>query len=167
MAPYIASRFKEYPGFAGISMSIMSSPGHGPVEDYKVCWETPLGFTVRDSEGSCIALGLEFHGGFLCVRQLQGVRGRRIARKYRHWPQILIEIAQDYAIDQGLRGVKVYRAHTSLFYWYPDFGSLEEDKDFFAMREDLRIRLRRRYDGTAREMGFVLKKKYGEWLCPP
>jgi hypothetical protein len=166
MTPKVRDQFVDYPGYRQVSMCVMNGPGYGPVEDSRICWETPLGFTVWDQEGPLFALGLEFRQGFLCIRQMQGVPGKRIVSPYRDWPRIFVEIAQEYALEQGLRGVRIYRARTSMCFWYPVFGPVEDREDFARRCREVRARMLRRYDGTAQEIGFVPKKDFWVWHCP-
>lgn len=150
----------------GMSYSLMYGPGKCSITRRLVCWDAPLGIAIWNSRSPMIAMAVEIKDGFLCIRQLQGVARRKVPEQIRDWPKRFVRAAIRFARLSGLKGVRLYRAHTSSFYWFPALkvpkGAIYKD-----VLETHRQRMRRRYDGTARQMGFSMKKDYGEWLCPP
>lgn len=162
---YLFEEFREPRYFDGYSTVLIYGPGRSEQENYKVCWETPLGYALWHNDQPAIAMGVEVKSGMLCVRQLQGVRGTQLPKELRNWPELFVRAAMKFASDSGLKGVRVYRAHMSNFYWMPDFGYDVLTQEQY--RERLRAhrnRMRARYDGTARKMGFRMKKYWGEWF---
>lgn len=150
----------------GMSYSLMYGPGKCSITRHLVCWDAPLGIAIWNSRSPMIATAIEIKGGFLCIRQLQGVPRRRVPKEARDWPRRFVRACVRFARLSGLKGVRLYRAHTSTFYWFPTLA-LKKGESFREALEVHRQRMRRRYDGTARQMGFTMRKNYGEWLCPP
>lgn len=165
---YLLKEFSEFDYFDGYSMALIYGPGKSEQENNLVCWETPLGYALWHKNRPAVAMGIEIKHGMLCVRQLQGVRGTQLPKELRTWPKLLVRAAMKFATDSGLRGVRLYRAHMSSFYWAPDFGydvlTPDQYKERLVAHRD---RMRARYDGTARKMRFLMKKNWGEWLTPP
>lgn len=151
------------------TITLMYQPGTCSVANDRIVWEAPAGFAIWDEKQPMFAMAVELRKGFLCIRQLQGVPGRPLPPNLRDWPRRFVRAAMRFARLTGLRGVRLYRAHTCAFYrrpYFEDPPSLDETSPAEYLKE-YRQRMRRRYDGTARQMGFVMKKDYGEWLCPP
>lgn len=149
------------PGATGMSWVENSNPGYGDMENRAICWETPTGFVLWFKEKPLIAVGLEFGHKTLSIRQLQGVKGSAIPEAIRDWPLRLIRALVRYARLTGFESVRVYRAHTSTFYTFPDLD-IDLGPEYYALREKLRERLRLRYDGTARRAGFTKHADYYE-----
>lgn len=159
--------FRDYPGKKlGVSMALIYGPGYCEIERREICWETPLGLAVWGDDGPLFGLGIEFRNGFLCIRQMQGISGRAVPPEFRDWPIRSVKLMMRFARLAGFRGVRLYRAHTSLFYHSPEL-TLPEGANREEEIAALRQRMRRRYDGTARRLKFTQKKNYCEWLSPP
>ncbi len=151
------------------TITLMYQPGTCSVANDRIVWEAPAGFAVWGEELPLFAMAIEIRKGFLCIRQLQGVPGQPVPPDLRDWPKRFVQVAVRFARLTGLKGVRLYRAHTCAFYQRPHFTDLVtmDEPDFVEYANEYRKRMRRRYDGTARQMGFTMKKDYGEWLCPP
>ncbi len=162
----IYREFRRDMKIGGMSYSLMYGPGKCSLTRRLVCWDAPLGIAVWNSRSPMIAMAIEIRDGFLCIRQLQGVSRRRVPKQARDWPRRFVRACIRFARLSGLKGVRLYRAHTSTFYWSPDL-KLRKGESYKGALEAHRQRMRRRYDGTARQMGFQMLKNYGEWLCPP
>lgn len=158
--------FRKHKQVNAVSFTLMYGPGKCEITNRMVCWETPLGIAIWDKQSPLLALGVEIKHNMLCIRQLQGIPGKRLPEEMRDWPKRFVRLAIRFARLSGLKGVRLYRAHTSVFYWAPEL-QVPEGMTRKEALDAHRQRMRRRYDGTARQMGFVMKKDYGEWLCPP
>jgi hypothetical protein len=166
---FLAHSFRTSPNALQCTVTLMYQPGTCSVAEDRIVWEAAAGFAVWDEELPMFAMALEIRKGFLCVRQLQGVPGRPVPSDLRDWPRRFVQVAMRFARLAGLKGVRLYRAHTCAFYQRPYFEDpppMDESQSVEYLKE-FRRRMRRRYDGTARQLGFVLNKDYGEWLCPP
>ncbi len=157
--------FRSHSMVKGMSYSLMYGPGKCSITNRLVCWDAPLGIAVWDGESAMLAMAVEIKGDMLCIRQLQGVPGKKLPQELRDWPQRFVGASIRFARLSGLKGVRLYRAHTCSFYWRPEMD-IPEGKTRLEVLRAHRQRMRRRYDGTARQMGFAIKKDYGEWLCP-
>lgn len=109
-------------------------------------------------------MAVEIKEGFVCIRQLQGVKGEHFNGALQQWPVLCVEACIAFAQRQKLKGVRIYRADQSLFYKYPllDLSPetpVEEFRKKVSMHQE---KMRRRYDGLAESLGFTMKKKYGE-----
>lgn len=165
---YLLEEFKKFGYFDGYSMVLIYGPGKSEQENNLVCWETPLGYALWHRNRPAVAMGIEIKNGMLCVRQLQGVRGTQLPKELRNWPELFVRAVMKFATDSGLKGVRVYRAHMSNFFWMPDFGYDVLTQEQYKERLDAhRNRMRARYDGTARKMGFRMNKNWGEWHVDP
>lgn len=147
--------------FSGISWVENMGPGFSDIDNRAICWETPTGFTLWFDDQPSIAVGVEFSEGTLTIRQLQGVKGKKIPNEFQGWPLRMVQVLVRYARLTRMRRVRICRAHTSIFYKYPDFGMNVGD-EYYKEREALRERLRLRYDGTARRAGFTKHADYYE-----
>lgn len=149
-----------------VGMTLAWSPGYSEIENKKICWEAPLGLSVWDDDQPLFGVAIEFRYGFLCIRQLQGVAGQKVSYNLRSWPQRVVRLMVRFARLTGLKGIRLYRANTSDFYDYPHFADAYTDEEWRSKRDDLRVRLRRRYDQTAESLGFVMRKYWGECVFP-
>jgi hypothetical protein len=159
-------RFRKYPDLEGVSMGMVHGPGYSENEDGEICWETPLGLTLWNTNGPIFGLGIEFRGRFICIRQMQGVSRTHIPPEFRDWPVACVRLMMRFARLTGFRGVRIYHAHTSFFYRFPELN-LPEGADRKEEIRLLRQRMRHRYDGTARKLKFRPTKDFSVWLCPP
>ncbi len=167
LAAYIGCLFKEKTKtFTAISHGIYPKPGHGSLENFLICWEAPIAITVWLNDEPVLGLGVEFRGNILCIRQLQGATGVRLPRTLYLWPRIFIQGCFEFAADAGIKSVRLYRAHTSLAYEHPSVEPREGQTREEAKRE-VQKRMRKRYDDTATELGFTMKKHWGERLVAP
>lgn len=146
-----------------VSMGFNPRPGHGNLEHLKLCWDAPIGITVWFNDEPALGLGCSMHRNFLFVWQLQGVAGITVPPELRDWPKLFIEACMEYAELSGMKGVRVYRAQHSTLFEHPYFDtqSSEEYRTAVVAHQQ---RMRRRYDGTARQMGFTMRPRWGEWL---
>jgi hypothetical protein len=156
-------RTLRVPGVSGFSWVENSNPGYGEQENRAICWETPTGFVLWFDDRPLVAVGLEFGHATLSIRQLQGVKGSKIPEEIKDWPVRMVRMLVRYARLTGMKRVRIYRAHTSMFYTYPDLD-LDLGPAYYGAREKLRERMRIRYDGTARKAGFTKYADYYELL---
>ena len=161
----IKKRFWKLPSTRRYTSVSFPRRGYTDVEDGKVYWESPLGVTVWNEHGPVCSLGVEYWNDTLCIRQLQGVAGARAPSDFKDWPRVFVDACVETARRMGMRRVRLYRADQSLFYSFP---SLEDvpNGEYDRVVAELRNRMRRRYDGTARQMGFAMKRRWGEWVNP-
>ncbi len=152
--------------WSNVSTCINDDLGYGELENRLICWETPSGITVwLDGKPAC-AMGFELIGKRLCIRQLQGVAGVQFPVECRNWPRLFIQAAIDFAQASGLEEVRLYRAHMCLFYEDPVIVIREGVAHNHVPIKLYRQKMRRRYDGTARQLGFEMLHEYGRWLNP-
>ena len=131
-----------------------------------IYWEAPLAITAWTSEGPAFGMGIEFRSDALCIRQLQGVGGTHLPEELKQWPKIFVSGCLRFARRAGIKHVRLYRADQSLFYYWP---MLRQDGTGDAAADALKDhqrRMRRRYDGTARQLGLAMKNRWGEWTHP-
>jgi len=152
------------PFFTGAGWSRYGAPGYGQGEKFRICWEATVGITVWLAKEPAIGMGVEFRGKTLCIRQLQGVAGANL-KEMGPWPRTFVSACLAFAKENGLKRVRLYRADQGLFYRYPDLKPRDGQTYREAVKEHQR-RMRRRYDGTARQMRFKMKRRWGEWANP-
>jgi len=147
----------------------MFEPGTCSIANDLIAWEAPACFAVWDEGLPLFGVAFEVRKGFINIRQLQGVPGRPVPPELRDWPKRLVRLAMRFARLSGLKGVRLYKAHTCLYYQWPFFADLPEmnEEELAEYLKEHRKRMRRRYDGTARQLGFTMHEHWGEWLCPP
>lgn len=163
---HLASRFIKHPYITRVSISWNSNPGHGPLEERKICWEAPLGITFWSDEGPVFAAAFELHWSGFYIRQLQGVSGVVIPEDLRDWPRRLVSECLSFSRRAGMAEMRLCRAHTSLFYRFPYFGTAGGDEAYEVQAAKHRQRMRRRYDGTARQLGLCFVGKWAIWRNP-
>ena len=175
--PHIASAiietaeaiFKENGEIARVTGLIYRRRGYGEESsdgNLTLYWEAPFAITVWLGDKPALGMSIEWSDGFIYIRQLQGVKGVRLVEEFREWPQLFIKACLEAAERGGLRGVRIYQANQSLFYRYPSLD-IQNDANEETQNKILlehQKRMRRRYDGTARQMGFNKKKRFYEML---
>ncbi|MFC1733315.1 hypothetical protein ACFL6I_23700 [candidate division KSB1 bacterium] len=164
--------FKEHSTVDKVTVSLYKEPGYGygeTIDDRRTLWwEAPLTVTVWINGYPAFGMAVEFNSKFVCIRQLQGVRGAQVPKDLHKWPQIFVEVCKKLVSEIGWRGVRIYRADQNRFYKKPflTWGFAIEKKEYEAIVKKHKPRMRRRYDGTARQLGFDMKKRYGVWTNP-
>lgn len=150
------------PSLDVVQSSIIPKPGYARELPSSICWEAPIVVVLQKNAQPCFGIGLELTRNCIHIRQLQGERGLHLHEAFRDWPRRCVEAVLTYAkeaphIDQ----VRLYRAHTDLFYDEPYVagGGPPDPKTIATIRK----RMRRRYDGTARQLGFTMRKDWGEF----
>ena len=149
--------FEVCGGVDEISVTVYGHRGYGEESKKKktIYWEAPIAITLW-SKGTPIAgMALELRGRSLCIRQLQGVSGVRFRGALHAWPRLFVQAVIRTAKRANMQSVRLYRANQSLFYLFP--SDIHTREEFVSYRK----RMERRYDGTARELGFAMQKKYG------
>lgn len=165
----VASKFVDAAEFSGMSWAIFGAPGYAMQPDGTrglICWEATVGLTVYVNGEPSFGLGVDMFGNTLAIRQMQGVPMGRLPNALRAWPRLMVGACIEHASAAGLKEVRIYRADQSLFFLYPDLPlqSMEQWKNDVAKHQ---ARMRRRYDQTAVECGFVPKgKRYLRWVNP-
>lgn len=150
---------ERHTSFTGIGSMLFNSPGYNR-ETSSICWEAPIAILIYLDEKPVFGIGLEFYTNRLSIRQLQGSPGANIPADL---PKICVSGAIKFAKDTGIEEIRLYRAHKSLFYRDSLFET-PEGESRQEIQKAIRKRMRRRYDGTARQLGFTMKKDWGE-LC--
>ena len=153
--------------FAGHQVEFALYSEHGPEKDGKnpIWWEAPTTYTVYVAEKPAFGLGLEFLSDRIDIRQLQGVQGAVIPDQLRKWPFMFLFACINFAQQQGIKEVRLYRASETIFYKHPVGVSLPG----FSRKDAVKVaqeRMRLRYDGTARRAKLLMKQKYGVWINP-
>ena len=167
LALHIDSVFKKIPDVTDVTTCVYFGPGYGYGESTEerraFYWEAPLAIAVWTNQGPTIGIGLEVRGRVLCVRQLQGVAGVQIPESLKKWPQLFVQTCIDFAERTRTFGeVRLYKADQSLYYKYPDIRVGEDESLAEAIRSHQK-RMRRRYDGTARQLGFEKCSRWYVW----
>jgi hypothetical protein len=162
----VESAFAHGEGFDHVSAVLYFSRGYGLTEAVDgrgtFYWEAPLGIAVWTEEGPLVGMAVEFRGDALCIRQLQGVAGARIPKSLLHWPRLFVEACISCAEGVGMREVRIYKADQSLFYYFPTM-QLKEGEDSREATRAHRKRMRRRYEGTARQLSFCERSNWYVW----
>lgn len=166
---FVMRSFAGYPSIKRATMALYYRPGYGLGESNEniktLYWEAPLAIALWTKDGPAAGMSVEFRGDTLCIRQLQGVSEVTLTPRERDWPKAFIRGCISFARWTGVKHIRLYRANQSLFYYFPDFSNVPPEK-LEEAEEGHRARMRRRYDGTARQLGFVMKPKWGEWTNP-
>ncbi|MDE2071133.1 MAG: hypothetical protein KGI70_00125 [Patescibacteria group bacterium] len=161
---------EEIGGPVGVRWAIMGRSGYetsvAGVITHPICWEAPAGITVfvGKPQTPICGLGVELLGNVLSIRQMQGVFGIQTRGGISQWPKFLVYGCMEFAHRHRFV-LRLYGADQGMFYYRPDI----QTKNIVAYkreRDEHRRRMRRRYDGTARQLGFVKKKRYWEWRSP-
>lgn len=166
----VALAFREYTDDAlSFELSIANRAGYRIWPDGRrsaICWDAPIAIMVSVNNKPAFGMAVELCGKTLSIRQLQGVKGTRIPYALREWPKIFIEGCVSYARYSGLKRVRVYRADQSPHYMTPAFQQTLDGKLAEMFLDNHQNGMRRRYDGTAKALGFLPKRRYYEWKAP-
>lgn len=154
--------------FSGVRWVIVPGMGYGISPDGTrdpICWEAPTCLSILLAGEQVFGLGVELRGAVLSVRQLQGVRGRSYPHNLKKWPQMLVLGCIKFAELEGFKEVRVYKADQGMFYEYPEIEAADQ-KEWQEKVAEHQRRMRRRYDGTARQLKFEEMEKYWRWVNP-
>lgn len=151
------------PSFSGIGWHTQPLPGYGFKNGQKtseICWEAPVCITVYIDNKPALGMAVEFRGPVICIRQLQGAPGVQLPDGLKKWPALFVDGVKTFLLNAPeISRLRLYAADTRISYKQPLPRLSSED---LAKHQQ---KLRRRYDGTARQCG--LKKagrgKYWIW----
>ncbi len=155
---------------SGVGYNVYKRVGYDFSQNYQgkgtICWEASVGFLVYLADRPSLGMGVELMGDTLTVRQLQGAKGLELNKSLQDWPRLFLMACVEFAIRrEDISRVRVLRAHKLVFYKapivYPRKGQTYAD----VVEEHTR-RMRRRYDGSARQLGFKITKNYYIWENP-
>lgn len=168
----VGREFRGTPSFTSVGRHTQPAPGYAHSKtgerESEICWEAPVGITVYFDEKPVLGMAVEFRGPHLCIKQLQGVAGTQLPNELRDWPARFVKGAMNFLYNtEELVSVRLYTANQRLSYRFPFDKDL---KRIVMSKEEKRLyqqRLRRRYDGTARQMGFTRRNnRYYDWYAP-
>ena len=159
----VVQTFLEKKDITGISVKLCKSRGYW--DERTFYWEAPLTCTVCAKGAPVFGMAVEFYGKILRIRQLQGMAGAHIPKELSDWPKLFVRACMSFAEVEGLHEVRMYHADQSLFYLFPSL----EPKEGESLTEAIQAfqkRMRRRYEGTARQLGFAKKRRWHSWCNP-
>jgi len=169
LAAHVYMHFEaKTPLLSGVHSALFKNMGHAVQEDGSrgpICWAAPIAITVFLMDLPFFALGVEFRGGTLCIRQLQGVKGVPLSRNLQDWPEVLVKSCMSFAAIHRFREVRVYKANQDINFTFPVLTPAPDQSKESAVRAH-QDRMRRRYDRTAEKLKFKKKKKYWVWKNP-
>ena len=156
--------------FSGIEWRIQAAPGYDADAVGRrisgICWEAPATIVVYVNKKPLVGMGVEFRGSNLCIRQLQGVPSASIPASLQKWPAMFVTGAMNFLLNtEKYHVVRLYAADQRFSYKNPVFDDDRPTEHVYEKRTaELRQRLRRRYDGTAKQLGFTKRsRRFWEW----
>jgi len=167
---FIGHAFKQRTAlFSAVQWASYKTAGYNFAQNHlgnvAICWEASVGILVYLADRPALGMGIDFHGDQLHIRQLQGVGELPLNKSLQKWPKLFVASCVAYAeAYERIREVRVYKADQLPFYEGPIFD-LRRGQTYAEERQKLQHRLRRRYDGTARQLGFKKEKEYYVWKC--
>lgn len=159
---FVEGGFLGLAGVTRVTTEIYHRRGYGVREGGAFYWEAPIAIAVWDKDGPFAGMALELRKDAICIRQLQGVSGHHAPEGARDWIRRFVACVQEAAIDLKVPEVRLYKADESLFYRYPCIEEREGQTWGEALLEHQQ-RMRRRYDGTARQMRFKEDRHWYFW----
>lgn len=164
------------PFFSGVYYATMKGIGYPTDRDGQrgpICWAVPVSFIVHINELPYFGLGIEFRGKSLCIRQMQGVGGAVPLCELKDWPELLAHACMLYAVQVKLKEVRIYKADQDLNFECPEIEPAPDRGEgtslverYIEAKKAHQQRMRRRYDRTASDLGFIKKKKFYVWKNP-
>jgi hypothetical protein len=165
LGQYTLALFSEMDkGCTGVHTFLAPLPGYARESGFDACIEAPVVVVVHINGTPALGMSVEFFRNTLSIRQLQGQKGFACPESLKNWPKLFVEACMGAAIECGIKRLRLYRADQDLFYKEPHFSDPAEASP--EAIESIRRRMRRRYDGTARQMGFVMHERWGELINP-
>ncbi len=142
-----------------VTAHLMPRQGWSSQQKNKIHWDGPLGITVWSPEGDpLLGLALEFWGNTLFIREMIGVQGIKPPKDLRNvWPHLFVAACKRFVEEKGLRALTITRARPI---FYHDVVPPTEEE--LRRRDAEFARKVLRYDGTAKQNGFVLTTT-GRW----
>lgn len=128
-------------------------------------WDAPVTVAVfrkrRGKERQALCMSLYIHAGILYIAQLQGVIGTDVPPELRFWPKMFIEACKKFALQNGLREVRVPKAATLISFLDPYGRALTEDlrKNVPRIRRNMELI----YDKNALDLGLVADGDWFKW----
>lgn len=169
----VGREFLGAQSFTGVQWHTQPFPGYvhdkpGGKRTSEICWEAPVGITIYLDEKPVLGMAVEFRGPHLCIRQLQGVAGVHLPDELKDWPARFVEGAMNFLCNtEELVSVRLYAADQRWSYKRPFNREVELLVLTATELKQYQQRLRRRYDGTARKMGFTRhNNRYYDWRAP-
>jgi len=132
-----------------------------------IVFDAPIAVIATLDALPAFGMSFEVRGADIRIRQLQGVRGFSTRGRYhpaRSWPRLFVEACQDLALMHGYSRVLVIRSHRSYSWKRLDIGYAADTPEGVGQRLEIRSRLIKRLDGTARSMeGFGMERDWWVW----
>lgn len=130
-----------------------------------VYWDAPFGFILYYKNAPVAVIGFKVARSRIVITQLQGIaEGKSKAGLYKiRWEQFLVGYLIHFVRDhrRSARTSFAIMPARKLRWWCK---WAHERISPFELR-DLRRRLQRRYDGTAKELGFRFSGWSNQWVC--
>ncbi len=123
-----------------------SQPWRGRKVSEHMNWDAPIRFGLWHKGKPIAGMAVEMTLFGIYIRQLQGVSKAAIPAELIAWPLVLTEGCMSFAREQGMSYVRL--------------GLVDRTRHFES--KNLRKRLIRRYDGTARKANMKMHPQFGE-----
>jgi len=170
----IVERCFEHKWVASVELKLRPFAGCDTVLGKKVAerpmhLDAPVTVTVlRERKGmkrQAFCMSFYVSGNIIYVVQLQGVPGQHVPVELRSWPAIFVKSLQQLACNEQFEEICVAKARTLRSFRYPDAkGTARETIQQVAAR--IRKNMQSHYDGTARALGFIEKRRWWVWRTP-
>jgi hypothetical protein len=170
----IVERCFEHKWVASVELRLRPFAGRDTVLGEKVP-ERPMHLdapvtvmVLRKSKGrkrQAFCMSFYVWGNIIYVVQLQGVRGQDVPVELRSWPAFFVKSLQQLACNEKFEEICVAKARTLGSYRYPDAkGTARETIEQVVAR--IHKNMRSHYDGTARALGFIERRRWWVWRTP-
>jgi hypothetical protein len=170
----IVERCFEHKWVVSVELKLRPSPGHDTVLGRKVPerpmhLDAPVTVTVlrkrRGRKRQALCMSFYVLGNTIYVNQLQGVRGQDVPVELRSWPALFVASLQKFACNEKFKEIRIAKARTLGSYRYPDAkGTARETIEQVVAR--IHKNMQSHYDGTARTLGFIEKRRWWVWRTP-
>jgi hypothetical protein len=170
----IVERCFEHKWVGSVELKLRPSPGYDTVLGKKVPerpmhLDAPVTVTVlrkrRGRKRQALCMSFYVLGNTIYVKQLQGVRGQDVPVELRSWPALFVASLQKLACNEKFKEIRIAKARTLGSYRYPDAkGTARETIEQVVAR--IHKNMQSHYDGTARTLGFIEKRRWWIWRTP-
>jgi len=166
----IVERSFEHKWVASVELKLRQSPNDTvlgkKVPERRIHLDAPVTVMVlrrgRGRKRQALCMSFYVMGNTIYVVQLQGVRGQDVPVELRSWPVLFVESLQKFACNEKFKKICIAKARTLGSYRYPDVkGTARETTEQVVAR--IRKNMQSRYDGTARTLGFIERRRWWIW----
>ena len=131
-------------------------------------WGAPITVSVskKSQEGAPKTvryMSLFIRGDVIHIVQLQGVSSIEMPKGLRDWAERCVRACMEFARRENFRAVRLARSESLYSYHNPSIHWYLTPKERALATQQIRARMEKHHDGTARSLGFTSETDWFSW----